>query len=95
MFCSVLVAFGPRQNLCEIITQKRKKKHLMRKGTVESCGLISNEHSQPVSMSRDLACLPEVPLSPFEPSNEIMVHFVLCKLILQMCMRRHPVGLDI
>ena len=30
-----------------------------------------------------------------EPSHEIMVLFVLCKLILQKCMRSHSVGLDI
>ena len=29
-----------------------------------------------------------------EPCHEIMVLFVLHKLILQMCMRSHPVGLD-
>ena len=31
----------------------------------------------------------------FEPCHEIMVLFVLPKLILQTCMRSHPVGLDI
>ena len=31
----------------------------------------------------------------FEPCHEIMVLFVLSKLILQMRMRSHPVGLDI
>ena len=30
-----------------------------------------------------------------EPSHEIMVHFVLRKLILQTHMRSHPVGLDV
>ena len=30
-----------------------------------------------------------------EPSHEIMVLFVLRKLILQTCMRSHPVGLDV
>ena len=30
-----------------------------------------------------------------EPSHEIMALFVLCKLILQMRMRSHPVGLDV
>ena len=30
-----------------------------------------------------------------EPSHEIMVLFVLCKLILQTHMRSHPVGLDV
>ena len=29
-----------------------------------------------------------------EPSHEIIVLFVLCKLVLQMCMHSHPVGLD-
>ena len=32
---------------------------------------------------------------PYEPSQEIMVLFVLRKLILQMGMRSHPVGLDV
>ena len=31
----------------------------------------------------------------FEPSHEIMVLFVLRKLILQTCMRSHPVGLEV
>ena len=31
----------------------------------------------------------------FEPCHEIMALFVLRKLILQMCMRSHPVGLDV
>ena len=31
----------------------------------------------------------------FESSHEIMVLSVRCKLILQMCMRSHPVGLDV
>ena len=31
----------------------------------------------------------------FEPAHEIMALFVLCKLILQICMRSHPVGLDV
>ena len=31
---------------------------------------------------------------PFQPAHEIMALFVLCKLILQTRMRRHPVGLD-
>ena len=32
---------------------------------------------------------------PNEPSHEIMVLFVLCKLIFQTCMRSHPAGLDV
>ena len=35
-----------------------------------------------------------VPYS-FEPCHEIMVLFVLCKLILQAHMCSHPVGLDV
>ena len=31
----------------------------------------------------------------YKPSHEIMVLFVLCKLILQTRMRSHPVGLDV
>ena len=31
----------------------------------------------------------------FEPRHEIMVLFVLCKFFLQMCMRNHPMGLDV
>ena len=31
----------------------------------------------------------------YEPSHEIMAFSVLCKLILQTCMRSHPVGLDV
>ena len=31
----------------------------------------------------------------YEPSHEIMVFFILRKLILQMHMRSHPVGLDV
>ena len=31
----------------------------------------------------------------FEPAHEIMVLFDLRKLILQTCMRNHPVGLDV
>ena len=34
-------------------------------------------------------------LSSFEPSHEIMVLFVLRKIILQTRMRSHPVGLDV
>ena len=34
-------------------------------------------------------------LKVFEPAHEIMVLSVLCKLILQMRMRSHPVGLDV
>ena len=30
-----------------------------------------------------------------EPCHEIIVLFLLCKLILQTCMRSHPVGLDV
>ena len=33
--------------------------------------------------------------SIFEPSHEIMVLFVLCKLILQTLMCSHPVGLEV
>ena len=32
---------------------------------------------------------------PDEPSHEIMILFVLSKLILQTCMHSHPVGLDV
>ena len=35
------------------------------------------------------------PKSKNEPSHEIMVLFVLHKLILQMHMHNHPVGLDL
>ena len=31
----------------------------------------------------------------FEPSCEIMVLFILHKLILKLCMRNHPVWLDV
>ena len=31
----------------------------------------------------------------FEPSHEVMVLFILRKLILQTCMHSHPVGLDV
>ena len=34
-------------------------------------------------------------LSRIEPSHEIMVFFVLRKLILQTRMRSHPMGLDV
>ena len=37
----------------------------------------------------------DTPFSPFEPAHEIMVLFVLRKLILQTRMHSYPVGLDV
>ena len=34
-------------------------------------------------------------INKFEPTHEIMALFILCKLILQMCMCSHPVELDV
>ena len=34
-------------------------------------------------------------ITPFEPAHEIMALSILRKLILQTCMRGHPVGLDV
>ena len=33
--------------------------------------------------------------APFEPSHEIIVLFILCKVFFQMHMCSHPVGLDV
>ena len=33
--------------------------------------------------------------TPFEPAHEIMVLFIFRKLILQMIMHSHPMGLDV
>ena len=53
-------------------------------GRVCSRAAMSNVYTHSSTLSRS-----------FEPSHEIMVLFVLRKLILQTCMRSHPVGLDV
>ena len=59
----------------------------------QNLGFTGHQRSQ--SQNWPTICLQLCLGTLFEPSHEIMVLFVLRKLILQMCMGSHPVGQDV
>ena len=65
-----------------------------------ACGtgnhLMSGQHLHNLHCCQPMPFVPNLKeQTEIEPSHEIMVLFVLRKLILQMCMRSHQVGLDV
>ena len=93
LFCNIINSGLYSECLKQVVTLQISQKHSKYLHVLIECCSLLCWHNVVSGAILDKISLPKI--LPFEPCHEIMVLFVLRKLILQKQMRSHPVGLDV